>query len=109
MCLTKHSIHQLLSIFFFSPIVAQQSEVFPVLVSLASRSLSVSVLSYPLRYLQRVVTHPSLIQEPDVREFLEREEVRESQPLVVRRPSAFLMQRLEVLCLSLCVFSCQEP
>lgn len=27
------------------------------------------------RYLQRVVTHPSLIQDPDVREFLEREEL----------------------------------
>ncbi|KAF7650834.1 hypothetical protein LDENG_00119790 [Lucifuga dentata] len=27
------------------------------------------------RYLQRVVTHPSLLQDPDVREFLEREEL----------------------------------
>lgn len=27
------------------------------------------------RYLQRVVAHPSLLQDPDVREFLEREEV----------------------------------
>ncbi|XP_049580266.1 sorting nexin-1a [Syngnathus scovelli] len=27
------------------------------------------------RYLQRVVTHPSLIQDPDVREFLERDEL----------------------------------
>lgn len=31
---------------------------------------------YLVRYLQRVVTHPSLLQDPDVREFLEREEVR---------------------------------
>lgn len=29
----------------------------------------------PVRYLQRVVCHPSLLQDPDVREFLEREEV----------------------------------
>ncbi len=28
------------------------------------------------RYLQRVVSHPSLLQDPDVREFLEKEEVR---------------------------------
>ena len=27
------------------------------------------------RYLQRVVCHPSLLQDPDVREFLEKEEV----------------------------------
>jgi len=27
------------------------------------------------RYLQRVVAHPSLLQDPDVREFLERDEV----------------------------------
>lgn len=27
------------------------------------------------RYLQRVVSHPSLLQDPDVREFLEREDV----------------------------------
>lgn len=30
---------------------------------------------YFCRYLQRVVAHPSLLQDPDVREFLEREEV----------------------------------
>lgn len=29
------------------------------------------------RYLQRVVSHPSLLQDPDVREFLEKEEVRQ--------------------------------
>lgn len=27
------------------------------------------------RYLQRVVSHPSLLQDPDVREFLERDDV----------------------------------
>lgn len=30
-----------------------------------------------LRYLQRLVSHPSLLQDPDVREFLEKEEVRD--------------------------------
>lgn len=29
------------------------------------------------RYLSRVVSHPLLLQDPDVREFLEREEVRD--------------------------------
>lgn len=28
-----------------------------------------------LRYLQRVVSHPTMLQDPDVREFLEKEEV----------------------------------
>lgn len=34
-----------------------------------------SAVSVYCRYLQRVVAHPSLLQDPDVREFLEREEV----------------------------------
>lgn len=34
-----------------------------------------SSLLYLYRYLQRIVSHPSLLQDPDVREFLEREDV----------------------------------
>lgn len=29
----------------------------------------------PRRYLQRIVNHPTMLQDPDVREFLEKEEV----------------------------------
>lgn len=35
--------------------------------SLSARSLR--------RYLRRVVSHPTMLQDPDVREFLEKEEV----------------------------------
>lgn len=81
----------------------------PLLVCPASCSLWLCA-SHPLRYLQRVVTHPSLLQDPDVREFLEREEVRERHPFG-RRPLAFPPQRVASrsrFCLRV-ICSCQEP
>jgi hypothetical protein len=33
------------------------------------------LMIFPFRYLQRIVNHPTMLQDPDVREFLEKEEV----------------------------------
>lgn len=44
-------------------------------VSFISFSLHLADAIFFCRYLQRVVSHPSLLQDPDVREFLEREDV----------------------------------
>lgn len=39
-------------------------------------SLMVELFHPSLRYLHKLVSHPSLLQDPDLREFLEKEEVR---------------------------------
>lgn len=46
-------------------------------ISCLSNGKMVPSIKLLLRYLQRLVSHPSLLQDPDVREFLEKEEVRE--------------------------------
>lgn len=46
-----------------------------VLIAPVTEGKTVDCLFLCGRYLQRVVDHPSLLQDPDVREFLEREDV----------------------------------
>lgn len=71
------------SVFLNSPVFFHLTSISPVsskacckgaLLRESSTVSLVCVLSLD-RYLQRVVSHPSLLQDPDVREFLEREEV----------------------------------
>lgn len=47
----------------------------PIFMKAETFSANASLPPHLCRYLQRVVSHPSLLQDPDVREFLEREDV----------------------------------
>lgn len=53
---------------------------------------------YLVRYLQRVVTHPSLLQDPDVREFLEREEVRGRRARLLTCTHSSLLSVSDAMC-----------
>lgn len=66
------------------------------------------------RYLQRVVCHPSLLQDPDVREFLERDEVGALQSLAVNTFHRLLESCINLrvclcVCMRACVCLCQLP